>query len=110
MGKCEISPIGKLETRENKAETVNTEHVQSIFFQSLGLVGTLHESGFPEKLLLELRTIIYCILISPQSVELLYLFYLFFKKYLYMRMHGELNYQISCSCDSFPVRGCKWTQ
>lgn len=32
MGKSDISPIGKLETTENEAETVNTEHVQTIFF------------------------------------------------------------------------------
>lgn len=32
MGKSDISPVGKLETRDNKAETVNTEHVQTNFF------------------------------------------------------------------------------
>lgn len=39
MGKSDISPIGKLETRDKKAETVNTEHVQTNFFQSLRLIG-----------------------------------------------------------------------
>lgn len=38
-GKSDISPIGKLETRDKKAETVNTEHIQTNFFQSLRLIG-----------------------------------------------------------------------
>jgi len=34
MGKSNISPIGKLETREDEAETVSTEHVQFFFSNS----------------------------------------------------------------------------
>lgn len=43
-------------TGDNKAETVSSEHVQTIiFFLTLRVMGTLHERGFHKNHRLELR-------------------------------------------------------
>lgn len=93
MGKIDISPIGKLETRESKAETVNTEHVWSCFFHPLKLIGTLHISGFTQNQLMVSPGVKNDHLLNS-NLSLKYRYSFFVGdggRYLTVKMHMELN-------------------